>query len=313
MGYRVRRSREASVSSMSSVTRPKGPLPARVYWVRRLIVLAVALLLVVGLARLLGGGGGGDPASAVPVAGTASTTPSAPASSGPTTTAQAMSSGDPTPSSTAPGAVQDPGRPEAPSPVEQDEPTVLETPLAMPTGPCDDSDVQVTPVVRRAHAGRNVRIVLKLSTRESAACTWKLSARSVVVKLTSGDDRIWSTQDCPSAVPEKSLVLRDDQVTRARVIWKGQRSDDGCTGTTPWAMPGYYHAHAAALGADPVDEQFRLLSAATPTRTVTPTPTPRDKGARSDQAEGRDGSDRASSGATPDAQQTGRPDDQKTD
>lgn len=312
MGYRVRRSREASVSSMSSVTRPKGPLPARVYWVRRLIVLAVALLLVVGLARLLGGGGGGDPASAVPVAGSASTTPSAPASSGPTTTAQAMSSDDPAPS-TAPGAVRDPRHREAPSPTEQEEPTVLETPLAVPTGPCDDSDVQVTPAVRRAHAGHNVRIVLKLSTRESAACTWKLSARSVVVKLTSGDDRIWSTQDCPSAVPEKSLVLRDDQVTRARVIWKGQRSDDGCTGTTPWAMPGYYHAHAAALGADPVDEQFRLLSAATPTRTVTPTPTPRDKGARSDQAEGRDGSDRASSGATPDAQQTGRPDDQKTD
>ena len=34
---------------------PRGPLPARVYWFRRLVVLGVAVLLVAGLARLLGG------------------------------------------------------------------------------------------------------------------------------------------------------------------------------------------------------------------------------------------------------------------
>ena len=45
----------------------RGPLPPRVYWTRRLLVLVVALALVFGVARLLGGGGGGNGPSAQPV------------------------------------------------------------------------------------------------------------------------------------------------------------------------------------------------------------------------------------------------------
>ena len=44
---------------MSSLTQPRGPLPARVYWTRRLILLAVAALLLVTLARVLTGGSDG--------------------------------------------------------------------------------------------------------------------------------------------------------------------------------------------------------------------------------------------------------------
>ena len=48
---------------------PRGPLPARVYWVRRTLVLIVALALVFGIGKLLTGFGG-DPkattAAAVP-------------------------------------------------------------------------------------------------------------------------------------------------------------------------------------------------------------------------------------------------------
>ena len=44
---------------MPSTVRPRGPLPARVYWTRRLIVLGVPLLLVVVLARILGGSSDG--------------------------------------------------------------------------------------------------------------------------------------------------------------------------------------------------------------------------------------------------------------
>ena len=43
---------------MSSLTR--GPLSAGVYWRRRLAVLGVAVLLVVGIARLLGAGSDGS-------------------------------------------------------------------------------------------------------------------------------------------------------------------------------------------------------------------------------------------------------------
>ena len=63
---------------MSTVTRPRGPLPRRVYWVRRLLVLGIALALVFGIGRLLGGGPAqDDDPSAQPAAATASSaTPS---------------------------------------------------------------------------------------------------------------------------------------------------------------------------------------------------------------------------------------------
>jgi hypothetical protein len=46
---------------MSSLLRPVGHLPARVYWVRRALVLVVLVVLLVLLLRLFGGGGGQDP------------------------------------------------------------------------------------------------------------------------------------------------------------------------------------------------------------------------------------------------------------
>ncbi len=46
---------------MGSVRHPRGRLPQRVYWVRRGVVLAMALLLVFGIGKLLGGNGQ-DPA-----------------------------------------------------------------------------------------------------------------------------------------------------------------------------------------------------------------------------------------------------------
>ena len=56
---------------MTTVTRPRGPLPARVYWTRRLLLVVVAFALVFGIAHLLGSGGSGSP-SAQPVGADAS-------------------------------------------------------------------------------------------------------------------------------------------------------------------------------------------------------------------------------------------------
>jgi hypothetical protein len=44
---------------MSTVMRPVGPLPPRVYWIRRSVVLGVILIIILLLATQCGGGGGG--------------------------------------------------------------------------------------------------------------------------------------------------------------------------------------------------------------------------------------------------------------
>ena len=162
--------------------------------------------------------------------------------------------------------------------------TRVRVPLAEPTGPCQDSDVRVVPSLEEnAYAGGDVRLTLRLSTFVSPACNWEVSADSVAVRLTSGSDRIWSTQDCPTAVPEVPVVLRNRKVTLVDITWSGRRSDDDCSRTTHWAEPGYYYVAAAAMGSEPESQQFQLLSPAPVTITPTPTPSPRAKAAEKGQ------------------------------
>jgi hypothetical protein len=230
-----------------------------VYWVRRLLVLGVAFALVFGLGRLLGGDGAADE-TAQPASATGTSTQSARPTA--TTTAQAPEGRIPADDQKRRGG---------------DRPAKTRTPLAMPTGACSDSDVRVRPVLREtAYAGGDVRLTLRLTTSRSPACTWSVSPETVAVKLTSGSDRIWSSQECPSSVPEQDVVLRDNRPTEVDVTWSGRRSDPDCSRTTQWAEPGYYHVTAAALGSEPEDQQFRLVAPAPVT--ITPTPTPRREG-----------------------------------
>jgi hypothetical protein len=59
---------------------PRGPLPARVYWVRRALVLVVALALVFGIGKLLTGFGGDPKATTAAAAPSTSAQPTASAS-----------------------------------------------------------------------------------------------------------------------------------------------------------------------------------------------------------------------------------------
>jgi hypothetical protein len=229
-----------------------------VYWFRRAVVLGVALGMVFAVAHLLGGHSTtptAQPVDAVSSPRPSTSAPVATQPAAPTQTAQA-------------GSAQSGAAKATPTP----------TPLAVPTGPCAARDVQVRPEVPgRAYAGRTVTFRLVLTTRESPACNWQVSPATVVVKLTSGQDRIWSTQDCPAAVPRQAVVVRKDHETHVDVTWRGQRSDGTCSRSNPWAQPGFYYVQAAALGADPAESQFELRQPVPATITPSPTPDPAGK------------------------------------
>ena len=234
----------------------RGPLPARVYWMRRIFVLGTALLLVFGIARLLGNGSDaadGDAAQLSADTTTASTdaaTPSVDSSSTPTGTAK-------------------PGKKSKRTKTPDPTPT-----LAAPTGTCSGADVAVTPQVKSAVGGRPVLIVLQLRTMVSEACTWRVAPDSLAVSITSGADDIWSSRECRKAIPVREVVVRKAVTTNVGVTWSARRSDETCSRFTDYAMPGWYHVTAAALGGEPSDLQFELVkpTPATITRTITPSP-----------------------------------------
>ncbi|MGI8523572.1 MAG: hypothetical protein ACR2K3_09745 [Nocardioides sp.] len=229
---------------MSAFTR--GHLPARVYWTRRLVLVATAALLVFGIGRVLTNGSNG--------------------SSGPDRAVQAGSD-----TSTSPASTGQPTKTRHPHHAK----TSAGPTLAAPTGPCSDSDVNVMPSVPKPIAGGDIKIALDLSSRESPACTWEVSPRTLTLKVTSGADEIWTTRECPNAVPTRSVTVRQTVVRRIHLVWNAKRSDSTCSALTQWAVPGYYHIRVAALGGEPQDVQFQLdaPTAAEVTRTVTAHPT----------------------------------------
>jgi hypothetical protein len=229
---------------MGSVTHPRGRLPRRVYWVRRSVVLGVALAMVFGIGKLVGGTGE-DPGGSDIEASTSSAQQTAPRASGPI-------------------------GPVAPSKQPR---TKGKAPLLPPSGECRDDEVSVLPSVPRAWGGQPIVIRLALQSLQPA-CTFEVSPKSVVVKITSGDDRIWSSQDCPEAVKESEVVVRSGVPTYVNVVWSGRRSEAGCPGQTYWALPGFYHVFAAAMGSTPTDVQFEVTRGGPNVVTKTPKPRP---------------------------------------
>ncbi|MBZ5734864.1 hypothetical protein K8Z61_10190 [Nocardioides sp. TRM66260-LWL] len=231
----------------------RGPLPSSVYWRRRALVGVVAALLVVGIAQLLGAGGSGS------------------GSGQPDGSAQLV--GAPA-SSSAPAGTSSPS-PTA-RPTRAARPRTSPTPLAEPTGVCRDRDVKVVPTVERPEAGRDVVITLSLRTDTTPACTWSPSAQHLTVKISRAADDVWSSRQCPGALPGGEVTVRQAVATRVRVVWNGRLSDDECSRLTAWALPATYRVAAAAFAGEPATARFQL---GTPgpvvvTRTASPTATP---------------------------------------
>ncbi|HYH34911.1 MAG TPA: hypothetical protein VD814_07155 [Nocardioides sp.] len=267
---------------MTAMTR--GPLPARVYWRRRLVVLLAALALVVGTARVLtlgSDGSSGDEPQASQVAARST------ASADPTTSATSEE-----PAAEEPQAKQRPAR-EARDRRSRDRDRGPV--LAEPDGVCADRDIAVTPTVRTPVAGSPVTFTLELRTISTPACTWQASPSTLTMKLTSGQDEIWTSSDCPRAIPKQDLVVRNNVSTELEVTWSGRRSDEECSGLTEWAMPGWYFVNVAALAGEPSDLHFELTAPEPGVVTRTVRPEPRDR-ARKQNREDRDGRSRPAAG-----------------
>ncbi len=233
---------------------PRGPHPARVYWIRRTLVLVVALALVFGIGKVLTGFGGGDPKA---------------------TTAAAQPSQSSAPTASASATVPAPAPTKA---AKGKKATKATLPLSVPTGTCDPARIDVVPAVRKVDGGSAITLPVKLLSTEGA-CTWQASPSALVVKVVSGKDRIWSSQDCRASVPKQDVVVRPagEKATVVDVSWSGRRSNDGCPKGTEWADVGYYHVIAATLGGEPTDVQFQVVGPPRPTVTKTTHPKPKKK------------------------------------
>lgn len=225
------------------------PTPA-VYWRRRLFVVGVLLALVLIVVNVVGGGS--DPQGGVraATAGSEESLPAAPESPG---TSGTTSAGPTTGKRGRNGAGIGPMVVLPTAPV-----------LAEPEGECADSDVNVTPTVKRAVAGRTAVIVLELRTLTNPACTWQVTPESLAVRVSVGDDVVWASWECPAALPVLPVVVRSAVTSTYELRWNTRRSDKGCPQLTEYAQPGDYRVTAGSFGGEPEYVIFDLAAPSAP-------------------------------------------------
>ncbi len=225
-------------AAMSTVTRPRGPLPARVYWVRRALVLSVVFILVFTVTRVFGGSDDEQPTARQAAGET-----------------QPQEGGETTPAAVT--DAEDAARAERRA-KRRERRKQQQAALAAPDGPCAPSEVVVASTIRSEPAGGpRIAIPLELSTAREA-CTFTVSRQTVVLKILSGSDQIWTSQQCPRVLGSHDVVVRAAQPATVTVAWNGRRSAPNCARGTAWADIGGYHAISAALGGEPSDRYFEL-------------------------------------------------------
>jgi len=223
------------------VLHPVGPLPASVYWRRRILALAIALVVLLILWLLTSGTGSGDPGSAAVVGGTSSP-------AGPTSSA-----GMPSETLTATSPANDPGRRgggEIETPTGPATPTGSSgggpgsggrTEAAAPVA-CSDAALTLTvSVAKPAYpVGAQPQITLSLQNTSGTTCTRDLAASQQEVLLYDGKTRLWSSNDCYPGGGTDVQAIAPGERDRYSVTWSGLASHPACAGTRTRVGAGRY-------------------------------------------------------------------------
>jgi hypothetical protein len=99
---------------------------------------------------------------------------------------------------------------------------------------------------------------IALAVSGQIACRLDISAANLVMQVTSGHDRIWSSDDCPTDLSAKSVVIRPGLTAHYDFRWDGFRSAKHCSNNVAMAKPGGYWAQAAFLGGNPTKTYFEI-------------------------------------------------------
>jgi hypothetical protein len=173
---------------------PRGPLPPGVYWRRRLLTLLV-LVIVLAVVWRACGSGGGTPSPQV------SRTP-APSTS---TSAPPRTSSSPSPSA---GVTSAPAVAACPD-------TAIEVSAK--------ADAQTYPPSRRPI------LTIGVANKGTVACTRDVGQAAREIRVFSGNDRVWSSDDCSPGGGSQVVTLKPGAApVTFSVTWSRKRSAPGC-------------------------------------------------------------------------------------
>lgn len=210
---------------MSTLFNPVGPHSSSVYWVRRALILVPLIALIVavilGLRALLPGG---DDAT--------STTP---------TTAPTSGQGE----TTTPNA-----QPSTPAPTAA---AATASAAASPTiASCTAQQIKIVATTDKDSYPRDAKAKAKLgmtiTNTSDTPCTMDFGNGPLELRVTSGSDRIWSSDDCQTEANSDMRTIQPGEAGRmvSTVEWALQRSAPGCRSVDTEVGLGNYRLIARA-------------------------------------------------------------------
>ena len=110
---------------------------------------------------------------------------------------------------------------------------------------CRDTVLQVTTEsdAEAYPSGGTPRFTLTVRNIGSVACRRALGPDAVELRVFSGEDRIWSSDDCNDAKGQGVLTLKPGEAQALTVRWPGKRTKPGCD-IGEVAQPGTYRVSA---------------------------------------------------------------------
>jgi hypothetical protein len=212
------------------VLHPVGPLPAAVYWRRRLLVLGGTLGVLTGGGWLGVAVASGDEQPDPVVAGATSEPPAAPPALEqvvPLLAAVQVPTGAPATTAPAPAAPSEPPAP--PGPVAG--------------GPCADDmiTVDVRPDPASATVGSKPTFNLVVTNVSPVACVRAMDKGLQEVVLVDGaGNRVWGSNDCYPEASSDVRTLQPGESVVLPVLWSGLGSAPGCAGDRVAPPAGAY-------------------------------------------------------------------------
>lgn len=239
-----------NVAKVSGSSRPVRRHPARVYRVRRGLVVGVAVFLV--WVAVSATGGAGEPAAE------SAAEPGAAATVEPTEPTDATEPTDP--AETAGAKDSGPSTDDASERGLQG-PTLATARLGKPERECPPASVVVEPdATEGAVAGEPVELRLRVGTSSASPCRFDVTAADLLVQVTDGgDEPVWDTTLCPDSLPAQEMVLAPGWEAVLHVIWSGHHVDRSCSVLAAPADPGRYAVQAAVIGGEPGRSRFVLV------------------------------------------------------
>lgn len=204
-------------------------LPAEIYWRRRLLLLALVLLLAWGATKAFGGEGNADKPVAKPTAKPTTAVTIAAAVDGKVTVN--LSSGT---------ATCDPEK-------------VRVTPS----------------VRSGQYVGAAVKVSMIVSTTQKDPCILNAKTADLLVVISANKAPVWDSSVCKAALLSTPVSVSPRWSTVAATTWTGRGSGKKCATKEGFASPGTYVIKSATLGGEPGQDTFKLVNKPKPKPTKT--------------------------------------------